>query len=86
MAVMASGDRALCKLDFMNETGILRETIIGCLKADVLAAINAADQWASDNAASFNTALPTAFKNNATAPQKARLLRWVIYRRWVTGV
>ncbi len=50
-------------------------------KADIRAAIDAADAWATANAASYNTALPTVFKNGASASQKALLLAYVCIRR-----
>jgi hypothetical protein len=59
-------------------------------KAQLSAAVAAADQWADDNAAAYNTALPAAFRNNATAAQKSLLLLCVIARRagfteWADG-
>lgn len=59
-------------------------------KAQLSAAVAAADQWADDNAAAYNTALPAAFRNNATAAQKSLLLVYVIARRagfteWADG-
>ncbi len=65
---------------------VIRELValvgpIEAAKADVQAAVAAADTWCSDNAASFNTALPTAFKNTANASQKAALLAFVALRR-----
>jgi hypothetical protein len=56
-------------------------TLTGMTKTDIQAAVNAADDWADANAASYNTALPTAFKNNATAAQKALLLAMVVLAR-----
>ena len=58
------------------------ETIAGITKSDLQAAVDAADDWANTNAASYNTALPTAFKNNATAAQKALLLAVVVLARY----
>ena len=40
---------------------------------DVDAAVAAADVWQDDNAASYNSALPEAFRTNATAAQKTLL-------------
>jgi hypothetical protein len=56
-------------------------TLSGLLKADIQAAINAADDWADSNAASYNSALPTAFRTNATAAHKALLLAMVVLAR-----
>jgi hypothetical protein len=49
-------------------------------KADLLAAVNAADDWRNTNATAYNTALPDPFKTNATAAQKSMLLCYVIMR------
>lgn len=50
-------------------------------KVDIRAAIVAADTWATANAASYNTALPVAFRTGASAAQKALLLAYVCLRR-----
>ena len=50
-------------------------------KADIRAALVAADAWATANAASFNTALPLPFRTAASASQKALLLAFVCMRR-----
>lgn len=50
-------------------------------KVDIRAAIIAADTWATANAASYNTALPVAFRTGASAAQKALLLAYVCLRR-----
>ena len=83
MAIMSDTNRSECWADFMRtESG----TYGGITKADLRAAINAADQWASDNAASYNTALPQPARAELTAAQKARLLAWVIMKRHKVGV
>lgn len=51
-------------------------------KTDLIAAAAAADQWCSDNAGSYNTALPAVFKGIATPVQKAALLYLVSLRRY----
>lgn len=56
--------------------------ISGLTKAQIRAAIDAADQWSDDNAASFNTALPAAYRTAATAKQKAILQAIVSLRRY----
>lgn len=82
MAVMSDPDRVLVWADWM------RENIIACgfNKTALKAAVDAADQWASDNAASYNSALPTTFRNNATNAQKAMLLMLVIMKRHGLGL
>lgn len=84
MAVLADNDRAEIWAEFQREISEARETT-GVLKADLRAAFNATDQWVSDNMASFNSALPAAFRTGATAAQKARMLEKVITRRFVRG-
>jgi hypothetical protein len=53
----------------------------GFNKADLLAAVVAIDDWIDDNQASFNQALPTAFRTGATLAQKAMLFGFVLWRR-----
>lgn len=55
------------------------------LKADIRAAIAAADQWVEDNKVSYNNALPVAARTNLTATQKSRILTYVIKRRFQEG-
>lgn len=54
---------------------------IAAAKADVQAAVDAADAWVAANAASFNTALPAAFRSTASNAQKAAVLAFVALRR-----
>ncbi|MGH2620634.1 MAG: hypothetical protein ACRDHG_08710 [Anaerolineales bacterium] len=77
MAVMGETDRVATWSKWMQDN------LIACAitKPQLRAAIDAADDWADSNAASFNNALPTAAKNNLTAKQKAFLLALVILRR-----
>lgn len=56
------------------------------LKVDLRAALVAADQWVSDNAASYNTALPVAARSTLTPAQKSRLLMAVLERRFLSGL
>ena len=82
MATMSVSDQTACYADFMDtETA----TFASLLKADLLAAVQAVDSWVSSNAASFNNALPVAAKANLTASQKARLLAWVVLKRYNVG-
>lgn len=50
-------------------------------KADVRAAIVAADNWLGTNAVLYNTALPQPFRGQATVEMKAALLAFVALRR-----
>jgi hypothetical protein len=51
-------------------------------KADLRAAVDAIDQWADDNAAAFNVAIPLPARTALTAKQKAQLLFYVVRRRF----
>lgn len=53
----------------------------GFTKPQLVAALAAADDWAEANTANYVTALPTGFRNNSTAAQKAELLAYVLMRR-----
>jgi len=83
---MTNGQRAEVFGGLMHEVSRLRLPIGAITKADLLAAVDAADQWASDNAASFNAALPLPARTVLTAPLKARLLAGVILARHTNGV
>lgn len=76
MAVMSTLERARCLAQAMREAAWPDLT-----KPQLLAAVNAADQWVEDNQTSYNQALPAAFRNTATLTQKALLLCLVIMRR-----
>lgn len=82
MAVLSDVEREKVWADFMATAGPLLETFFGMSKNDIRAAVNAADQWADDNAPSYNTALPQPARGAMAAKAKARLLVWVIERRW----
>lgn len=51
------------------------------LKADLLAAVNAVDDWVDANAPAYNTALPQPFRGAASPAQKALILAYVALRR-----
>jgi hypothetical protein len=53
----------------------------GFTKADLRAAVDATDTWIDNNAASYNSALPAAFRTTATATQKTLLFCYVAMRR-----
>lgn len=50
-------------------------------KAQLLAAVTAADAWADANAAAFVAALPAAFRTNSSQGEKAALLALVALQR-----
>ena len=55
---------------------------LAVVKSVLRDAVNATDQWIDDNAASYNSALPVAARNNLTTKQKARLFMMVARRRY----
>ena len=81
MAVLSDPDRALVASRLMNDLSVVREAC-SLTKTQLQAAVNAADDWANTNAASFNSALPAAAQSGLTASQKARLLAAVVLRRF----
>lgn len=85
MAIMTTGDRAEVHAALMRDLSRVLEPC-ATLKADLRAAIDATDQWVSDNSAGFNAALPLAARNTLTAAQKARLFMMILQRRFLSGV
>lgn len=85
MALLNTAQRAEARTAFIDELARNRGETIATLKADVLAAINAADDWVEANAASFNAALPVAARTTLNARQKARLLLHVVAKRYEVG-
>lgn len=80
MATLVDADRVRAWRAWMRRNA---ETC-GFSKTALRAALDAADQWADDNAASFNSALPTgasSFRALASAQQKSILLVYVVLAR-----
>lgn len=77
MAVLPDLDRNRIWRYFM------RRNTDGCAftKDDLRAAVDATDSWIDSNAASYNSALPVAFRTGATLVQKTLLFCWVAMRR-----
>lgn len=76
MAVMSAIERLRCFKQLVRDVAWP-----DLVKADVQAALNAADDWADLNASSYNLALPLPFRTTATSAQKALLLAYVCLRR-----
>lgn len=77
MAVLSDSERAACWRSAMDRV----YDIGSIVKADLRAAVDAVDQWADDNAASFNAAIPQPARGALTVKQKAALLMIVVGRR-----
>lgn len=85
MAALSDTDRAALSQQFQSDLSQQREALAGLTKADIRAAVDAADDWANTNAASFNTALPQPARGALSNSQKARLNTYVVSRRWNVG-
>ena len=77
MAVLDAQARARTVAQWMREN--TTATAFG--KPDLAAALDATDDWIEANAASFNAALPVAFRTNATLTQKYQVFAYVLWRR-----
>lgn len=82
MAALSNAVRLQLWRGLMRFWSATLATLAGCTKADLQAAVNAADNWADANAASYNSALPATFRTNATTAQKAVLLAVVVLARY----
>lgn len=84
MAVLSDGDRSATWAELMQEWSSAREPV-ALTKADLRAAVDAIDTWLNDNAASANAAIPQPARGALTTAQKARLLMFVVRRRYLSG-
>lgn len=84
MAVLADADRKQAWADLMRQFSQDAQSV-GVTKPDLRAAIDAIDQFLSDNAATINAAIPQPARASLTAPQKALLLVYVIKQRYLSG-
>lgn len=85
MAVLTDPDRIDVWADWMREISAAHEPC-SITKPELRAAVNALDQWLSDNAASANAAIPLPARTSLTTAQKARLMMLVIRKRYLAGV
>ncbi len=87
MAVLSDNDRALVsKLfqEFCGHSTNANERTFGALtKSQLRDAVNAIDVWLNDNAAAANSAIPQPARAELTTKQKARMLVFVIERRYL---
>lgn len=78
MAVLADVDRASLWAQWMR----LNTEACSITKVDLRAAVNALDDFMETNAAAINTAIPQPARGALSAAQKARLLSYVVAKRW----
>jgi hypothetical protein len=81
MAVLPDADRHQIWARYMSDLSSEGDPL-PLLKAELRAAVDAIDGWVDDNAAAFNAAIPLPARTALTARQKARLLAFVIRRRF----
>lgn len=81
MATLPNLDRADVWAKMMSDASNTRDSL-PLVKADLRAAVNAVDDWVDANAAAFNTAIPQPARGALTAKQKAKLLFYVVNRRF----
>lgn len=81
MAILTDQQRQDLWADLMRDFSARAEPC-GVTKADLRAAIDAADDWADANAGSYNTALPLPTRTALNARAKAFILTYVIDRRF----
>jgi hypothetical protein len=84
MAVLADADRILAHAELMRR---FSADSLPCsiVKADLRAAVNAIDQFLSDNAAAINSAIPQPARGALSTTQKALILMFVIEHRYLSG-
>lgn len=84
MAALTDADRVEIWAEVMRDVSAGSEPC-GVLKAELRAAVDAADVWANSNAGAYNSALPQPARTILTPGQKARLLMYVVRQRWLKG-
>lgn len=84
MASLPDQDRFETWAEFMAELSASRESV-AITKTDLRSAIDAIDAWVDANAASFNSAIPQPARGALTATQKAKLLLFVVRKRFEKG-
>lgn len=85
MAVLPDADRKTIWSEFMSELSSERGAL-GVTKADLRAAFDALDDFMNTNATAINTAIPQPARAALTTAQKARLLMFVVRKRYLSGV
>ena len=79
MAVLPDADRAALHGAYMREEATQHGAVT---KADIRAAVDALDDWFDTNASLINLAIPQPARGVLTLAQKARLVRYVIAKRY----
>ncbi len=85
MVALTDAKREACRAEFTQALSNIFEPL-GLVKTEARAAVDATDQWISDNKAAFNTALPEPAKSAMTASQKAQMFSVVALKRFAEGL
>lgn len=83
MAVLSDNDRQALWADFMRNFPAGESC--GITKTELRAAVNGLDDYLNTNASAINQAIPQPARGTLTSSQKARLLVWVIRKRYDVG-
>ena len=84
MAVLNAADRLIVSQLFQADSSSDRSAL-PLTKPEFQAAVDALDDFFEANKAAINNAIPLAARTALTAAQKARLLVYVIRRRYEAG-
>lgn len=86
MANLSLADRAVVSALFQSDESRDRSGFAALTKADLIAAVNGLDDYLETNKVAMNTAIPQPARGALTTKQKARLLVYVIQRRYQVEV
>lgn len=85
MALMLDADRIEVRREIGEILSIARQEI-SINKTELKAAVDAIDQYLSDNAVTINNTLPAIAQANLTKQQKAMLMAYVALRRYNVNI
>lgn len=85
MAVLTNNARRELWRSYMQEMSAQQQAVGPITKADLRAAVDALDDFLNTNASAINQAIPQPARSALTVPQKARLLVYVVERRFSEG-
>jgi len=80
MAALSENDRVDTWATYMRQVD--NNESFSITKQSLKEAVDAVDQWVDDNTTSFNLAIPQPARSNLTAKQKAKLLMYVVRKRF----
>lgn len=83
MSILSDSDRADTLMEWMRDNTSLLGTVT---KTDLRAAVDALDAFMNTNAVAVNNAIPQPARGQLTTSQKAKLLVYVVTKRWIKGV